>query len=145
MKELDWWEDSQNKTTFDFPISVIKEGERYVASTNEDTDKYLGKFIGGVSQGSSKEEAIENLFSIIKFCIEHYKEESLRYQRWVPFRKGDWSHAGGKWFVIFGLQFYFRVGKNMKHGWCIPFTKLNVFVSNEWKEYRRFKKEQDEK
>lgn len=144
MKQLHWWEEPQNKTTINFPISIIENDGVYIACTNKDTDKYLGKFLGGVAQGTTEQESVENLFDVIKIHIGHYKNESLNYQRWVPFRKGNWSHKGGKWFVIFGLQFYFRVGKNMKHGWYIPFTKLNVFVSNEWKEYKHFKKEQNE-
>ena len=59
-----------------------------------------------------------------------------RYECMVPFIKGQWKHPGGRWIIIFGLQFYFRYGKNMRHGWYIPGTKLNIIFHNLWKKLK---------
>ena len=94
----------------------------------------------GCAQGKTKNEAIKEMFAMIK--IAHFYSEDCRfnYQRFVPFRKGDWKHTGGRWFAIFGIHIYFRFGKGMKGGWYFPLTKLNVSISNDWTTYRKWKR-----
>ncbi len=139
VERLSWWNHPENKEMFQLPISVIESDGVWVATCNDETDKFLGEKLHGGAQGKTKEEAIDKMFHIIRITHDFSEEEKLNYQRFVPFRKGDWKMIGGKWFNIFGIGFYFRVGKNMKHGKYIPFTNVNVRISSDWKSYRIYK------
>lgn len=141
-EEKIWSDDPQYEEFFNFPVSVIEsDNGMWVAAFNKKSEEYLGEDISAVAQGKTKEEAIKNLFLDIQL-LYHYSEKCRRsYQRFVPIRIGNWKHTGGRWIVIFGINIYFRYGKNMKYGFYIPFTKLNIRINNEWIEYNRFKKE----
>ena len=91
VKEISWWNHKENKTFFEFPISIIQEDKYWVVASNEDSEKLLGDRIGGSGQAKSKEKAIERYFSLLKWHFEFLEEERLRYQRWIPFRKGSWG------------------------------------------------------
>ena len=141
IERLSWWNHPDNKHDFMLPISVINSDGIWVAATNDETKEILGEGLHGVAQGDTKTEAIEEMFTTIRMQYEFEHERRMRYQCWVPFRKGLWNMVGGKWNVIVGFHFYFRYGKNMKGGWYIPLTKLNISISNEWAIYRKFKKQ----
>lgn len=81
----------------------------------------------------------------IRMTHDYSEECRLNYQRFVPFRKGDWKHTGWKWLALFGIHIHFRYGKGMKGGWYLPLTKLNISISNEWIIYQKFKNERREK
>lgn len=141
-EEKIWSDDPQYEEFFNFPVSVIESSNgMWVAAFNKKSEEYLGKDISAVAQGKTKEEAIKNLFFHIQFLYYYLEECRRSYQRFVPIRFGNWKHTGGRWIVIFGINIYFRYGKNMKYGFYIPFTKLNIRINNEWIEYNRFKKE----
>jgi hypothetical protein len=139
VERISWWNHPQNKEDYMLPISVVESDGVWVATCNDETKKVLGDGLHGCAQGDSKADAIDKMFQIIRLSHEHSEDCVRRYQRWVPFRKGDWGHIGGTWFVVFGFHVYFRYGKNMKGGWYLPFTKLNVSVYSEWASYRRWK------
>lgn len=139
MKDYNWWEVPENKTLVELPISVIQDGNFWCVCANEETEKLLGKdlssvYVGG---GNTKQEAIDSFFSLLRASYSHEKACRMKYQRWVPFRKGNWKHVGGTWFVIFGIHVYLRRGKGMKGGWYVPFTNLNISVYSEWKSSTR--------
>lgn len=136
-----WWNHEKNKEFYNFPISVIKEGDFWVATFNDETIKLWGDKLNGCGQGKTKEKAIEKLFLMVRISHDYSEECRCNYQRFVPFRKGDWKHIGGKWFTIFGINVFFRYGKNMKHGWYIPLTKLNISIHNQWKQYKKYRNE----
>lgn len=138
-ENIQWWNDSKNKEFFNLPISIIKNDEWYIAAINDDTKSILGDNINACAQGKTKEEAVQKMFQIIRLSLNYNVECKLNYQRFVPFRKGNWKYNGGKWFIIFGINFYFRYGNNMKGGKYIPFTKLNISISNLWKTYKNYK------
>lgn len=140
VERLSWWDYEKNKETFNFPISVIKSGNWWVATCNNETKELLGDRLHVCAQGKTKEEAIKKMFMLIKISHDYSEECRLSYQRFVPFRKGNWKHIGGKWLTIFGIQIYFRCGKGMKGGWYLPFTKLNISISNEWVIYKKYLK-----
>lgn len=133
--QYSWWEHPENKDTYQFPISIIKDGKYFVVSGNSETKQLIGD-IGNAAQGETKEEAIKKFFLLIRYAYDFQEESRLKFQRWVPFRKGS------NWFSIFGIHFYFRYGRQNKYGWFVPFTKLNVFISSDWSAYKRYKKEQ---
>ncbi len=137
-EELDWWEDPKNKETFDFPISIIKDGDCWVVSGNKQTRNLLGERLQACAQGETKEDAINSMFMMINSMNEYSEECRLSYIRFVPFIKGNWKQKGGKWITIFGMNIYFRYGKKNKHGWFVPFTNLNISVSNGWKNYKNY-------
>lgn len=139
VKRISWWNHDENKEDFNLPISVVKSDGGWVASCNDETKLLLGDKLHGCAQGKTKEEAINQMFQMIKITHDFSEESRLNYQRWVPFRKGDWTHIAGKWIVFFGIHIYFRQGNGMKGGWYFPFTKLNVSTSNEWATYRKIK------
>lgn len=139
-ENYNWWKDPKNQSAVDLPISIIQSEDCWTVSIRDDQEKYLGKSVKVCCSGSSKEQAVERLFEVIRIIHRLSEEKRLNYQRWVPFRRGDWSKTGGMWFVIFGIRFYFRYGRDMKFGWFIPFTRLNISVSSEWKIYREWKK-----
>jgi len=138
--KISWWEHKKNQEIFPLPISVIQDGDYWIATCNNKTKKYLGDKLYGCSQGKTKEEAINKMFEIIRMTCDYYDECTLNYRRFVPFTKGNWKIKGGKWFTIFGIFMYFRYGKGMKGGWYVPFTKLNISISNYWVEWRKYKK-----
>lgn len=136
-----WWNHPENQTTVEIPIALAKSGEHWVATTGvKAEEQYLGEELHGLGSGDTKEEAIAKMFEYIRLMAFYYKDSELRYQRWVPFRKGPWGRIGGNWFSIFGLHVYFRYGKKMKYGWYIPFTKLNISFSSDWRVYKRWRK-----
>jgi len=139
--KISWWNHEERSKLVNLPIGLIEDGEYWIASTNDKTEEFLGKQLTGCGQGKTKEEAIKRLFDIIRWTHEYSEECRLNYQRWVPFRKGPWGKIGGNWFAIFGIHIYFRYGKRNKGGWFIPFTKLNISISSDWKIYRNYKTE----
>lgn len=144
VKRISWWNHSRNMKTIEFPLSIIQEGENWTVASNDETKKLIGK-LGNAASGKTQQEAIDSFWKIIRFHHEFLNEERLSYQRWVPFRKGPWGNTGGNWASIFGIHVYLRYGKNMKGGWYIPFTKLNISLSNDWLMYKRWKKEKKSK
>lgn len=139
VKRLSWWDYPGNRTIIEFPVAIINDGKYWVVSTVDD-DKWLGELLHGCAQGESKEDAIKRLFQLIRVNADHTHKAMLSYERWVPFIKGPWGMTGGTWFTVFGLHAYFRYGKGMKGGWYVPFTKLNIWVSNYWLRYRDYTK-----
>ena len=139
IKRISWWEHPISKKFFDFPISAVESDGYWVVACNSDTEKLIGNGLSVSAQGKTKEEALKKMFMMIALTHDYSEECRLNYQRWVPFRKGDWKHSGGTWFIIFGIQFYFRHGNGMKGGVYIPFTKLNISISNDWITYRNWK------
>ena len=116
------------------------DGEHWTATFSEETEKLLGDKLHSCASGDTKEEAVEKMFMLMKWSHEYSEECRLNYQRFVPFRKGDWKRTGGKWFVIFGFHFNFRYGKQMKGGWFIPFTKQNISIHSDWSIYKEYKR-----
>lgn len=143
VERISWWNHSENKETIPFPISIINDGDYWCAAANDDTEKLLGDRLTSASQGKTKEKAIEEFFMLIRFRHEYEVSRAMEYKRWVPFIKGDWSKIGGKWIVIFGIQFHFRKGK-VQYGWYIPFTNVNILVTNYWSIYRKYMKKRKE-
>ena len=136
---ISWWKKPENVIDINIPIALTGEDSNcWVAATTEETEKILGR-LGCTAQGDTRAEAIDSLMEMIKSINDYNHELTLRYQRWVPFRKGDWGHIGGTWFVIFGIHVYFRCGKGMKGGHYIPFTKLNISIHSEWSIYKKYK------
>lgn len=140
VERMSWWNHPENRDVFNLPISVVNDGDWWVATCNDETKAILGDKLQGCAQGKTKEEAVKKMFQIIAMTHDYSEERRLNYQRWVPFRKGPWKHTGGKWFVVFGIHVYFRYGKGMQGGRYIPLTKLNVSFSNEWTIYRKSQK-----
>ncbi len=141
VERISWWRDPKNKEFFGLPISVMKDGEHWIASLNEETEKYLGKDLHGIGQAKTKEGAINDMFMMIRISHDYFKTNMLNYERWVPFRKGAWSRCGGKWIAIFGIMVSFRYGDRMQGGWYVPFTKLNIRIVNHWGAYRQYVEE----
>jgi hypothetical protein len=135
--KISWWNHPENKDFFNLPISVIQSDNVWVASFNEDTEAMFGDTFSGCAQGDSREDAIKQLMQIVQMSWEYSDDCRRSYERFVPFRKGDWKHIGGKWFSVFGFHVSFRYGKGMKYGAYIPFTKLNISISNHWRNYKR--------
>lgn len=135
-KTESWWGNPIHKENIPLSISIIQDGDFWVASTNNETETLLGQQISSVAQGKSKEQAIAKLFEFIRIGNSHMEKQAISYERFVPFIKGDWKNKGGRWFTIFGFMFYFRYGKNNKYGWYVPFTKLNISFENKWKTYK---------
>jgi hypothetical protein len=144
VQRLSWWEHPENKEIFPLPLSICKSGEYWVVAGNSDTKKYLGDKLDPCTQGKTKEEAIEKWFKMIQYQYNFIDCCRLKYQRWVPFKRGPWGHIGGKWFSIFGIHISFRYGKLNKGGWFVPFTHLNISMSNDWAAYRNYKKDKNE-
>lgn len=137
-KDYMWWEKEENKQSIPLPVSIAEGDGYWNICTNSETAKLIGEHLHAVDFGETREEAIENFYESIKIQHEYTLMRMLDYERWVPFRVGPWKTIGGKWFAIFGITFHFRYGKDMKGGWYIPFTKLNISVASAWKRYKEF-------
>ena len=116
------------------PATLIKDGPYFVIATTNESSKLLGNI---VVQGDTKEDAEKEFWKSVKIERNWLEESRLGLECWKPFRKGDWSHIGGTWFSIYGINIFFRYGKNMKHGWYIPGTKLNISITNYWRVKRK--------
>lgn len=145
VERLSWWARPENQGTVELPVAITQSDNYWIIATNEKTEAVIGDKLSAVSQGKTKEEAIKKFFTILRIQHDYSEECRMNYQRFVPFRKGDWKHTGGKWFVVFGYHFYFRTGNGMKGGWYVPFTKLNISIHSEWKAFRRWKQERKNK
>lgn len=134
VEKLSWWDHEENQITLEIPVAITNSENYWTISTNDKTKELIGD-IPIVAQGDSKEEVIKNFFETMKFHYYFNEERVLKYSRWVPLKIGPGGIAGN-WFSIFGFHIYFRYGKNMKGGFYIPFTKLNISGYNEWKQYK---------
>lgn len=139
VQRISWWEYTENKTTIELPVSIVENGGYWTITGNKETEKLIGSGLSVCASGESKDEAIRSFFILMKVAHSYEEECRLKYQCWVPFRKGDWGHTGGTWFVVFGIHFYLRYGKGMKGGKYILFTKLNISIHSEWTTYKNFK------
>ena len=121
-----------NKQTFELkiPVDMYIDDNKVILLSNDESKAFIP--INITCQGKDIEQATNFFWTIVKYRIEHEEERSNELNRWKPFQKGDWSQTGGRWIIIFGLQFYFRKGKNMKGGRYIPFTNLNISFFNYW-------------
>lgn len=139
VERVSWWNHPENRTVVEIPVALVHtDNDNWVISTLND-DSFLGKNLHACAQGNTKDEAIKSMFNMIQIQSEWLHECRLKYQRWVPFRTGP---RGSNWFAIFGINVSFRYGKNMKYGWYVPFTKLNISINSDWSAYKRWKKEQ---
>lgn len=141
VKRYSWWDHSECKQDYYFPISVAESDGSWTASFNSETKELVGDNLHGcASSRISESDAISKLWALVKMQLDYEHGCSLNYQRFVPFRKGPWQHKGGRWISIFGIHIYFRNGDGMKGGWYIPFTKFNISVNSDWSIYKRWKK-----
>ena len=83
-------------------------------------------------QGKSYKEAENRFWKMALDIYKHHESRSQELNRWKWFQKGNWKSIGGTWFTVFGIMVYFRYGKPMIDGWYIPFTNLNIRISNYW-------------
>lgn len=109
-----------------------EDGKKIIINIeNEFHDKYLGHSAGIVCSGNNLEQAKERVLAMMAANVSFSDEIWDRYQKWALLDWGPWTR-GGKWFRILGITFNFRYGKNMKGGFYIPFSKLNISISNAW-------------
>lgn len=142
VKKVSWWDNEQNKTFIQIPVSIVEGDGYWIIGSNSDTEKLLGEnSLPFSAQGDSRQDAIDKFFNLFRVVIEHDRYEIMKYKRWVPLRVGSWG-TSWKWFVVYGLSFSFRYGEGMRGGWYIPFTKLNISLHNEWGKFNMFKKKQ---
>jgi hypothetical protein len=117
VKRISWWNHPENRTTVEIPVAIVKtDNDHYVITPVDDEDNWLGKELHCCASGDTKEEAIKDMFQMIRWLSEFHHERSLDYQRWVPLRIGPWGSIGGRWFSIFGMHFSFRYGRSNKGG-----------------------------
>lgn len=118
------------------PVDMfIDEDGSVVLSSTEETQKLFGS--GIVSHGKTVEEAEKMFWSMVESTTTYNSERSKELDKWKPLQIGPWKTIGGRWFTIFGIQFYFRkksdlIKIKMVGGRFIPFTKWNVRVKNLW-------------
>lgn len=120
-----------------FPVNYIFDEGHHLIANSDETDNIIGQ-VNTCVQGDSFEDAKKVYFEILKSNIEYLEERSRQLDLWKPFQKGDWKQIGGTWFTTFGINVYFRYGKGMKYGRYIPFTKLNISISNYWRRIKKF-------
>lgn len=124
-----------------FPVGYqCDEGHHMVYDTDE-TKKFLD--IPVVVSAESKTEAIKNYWTIVSVHLSFLNDIYQRHNRWALFYKGSWKERGTHWFSVFGFHFYFRHGKNMRGGAYLPFTKLNVSLTNYWRIPKKIKKSEE--
>lgn len=90
--------------------------------------------------GETKEEAIKSFWTGFKAVGEHNHWNNQTLNKRAIFLKGPWGSTGGNWFTILGINVSFRYGKNMKYGWYIPLTKLNITIHNHWRKNKKVKR-----
>jgi hypothetical protein len=113
------------------PVILVQEDEDYCIISTKESEAIIGNSI--VGSGKTFEDAANKFWDMARYINEYHKSRSHDLDRWKPFQKGNWKHTGGSWFTVFGINVYFRRGKNMKGGWYIPFTKMNISITNYWR------------
>lgn len=115
------------------PCEYTIEGEYHLLHLTKEYEDISTGFC--ISQGKSFEEAEKDLISMIKMINKYHLNRANYLKKYEWFSKGDWNHTGGSWFTILGIHVYFRYGKGMQGGgWYIPFTKMNVSITNYWRQ-----------
>lgn len=122
--------EKEQRLNLELPVMYVQTEDCYVMWSDNETDKLLD--IPVVVQADSKEAAIKQFWISVKCNQEFYRYIYRRHQRWALFDKGPWVR-GGRWFSVLGFHFNFRVGKNMKGGVYVPFTKLNISFTSFWR------------
>lgn len=114
------------------PITLIKinGSDEVLLSFSDKKEYFINESIYGT--GKNVEEAEKMFLEMAQFNAKFYLSEHNKLNKLAIFMKGPWSHIGGRWFTILGINVNFRYGKNMKHGFYIPFTKLNINITNAW-------------
>ncbi len=121
-------------TTIGFPVEIIDDGKYINITPTEESKKIIGPM---VVCAKTREEAEKRFWNMVESEFEYLNNRSNELDLWKPFQKGDWSHIGGTWITIFGINIYFRKGKGMKYGKYIPFTNLNIMINNYWKIWKK--------
>ena len=134
MKSSQSMKNLKHKTVYlKFKAEMIQGENGVVIST--DKKNLLGSI---VVHGKSYKEAENNFWEMAAFIHKHHEQRSLELNRWKWFQKGDWGKPGGNWFIVFGINVYFRYGNtplnriSIRGGWFIPFTNLNIMINNYW-------------
>lgn len=118
------------------PVNMFTDEDgTVVLSSTDETQKLFGG--GMVSQGDTVEEAEKKFWDMVESITTYNSERSYELDKWKPLQIGPWKSIGGKWFIVFGIQFYFRkksglVKTKMVGGRFIPFTKWNIRINNLW-------------
>jgi hypothetical protein len=120
----------------EIPVAMAQGEGYFVIFNTDETDKLIGK-TNIVVQGDSIEDAKSKYLWILKSHIDYMEKRSNDLNKWKSFQKGDWKHIGGTWFTLFGFNVFFRRGKNMKGGWYVPLTNLNITIWNYWTMYKK--------
>lgn len=125
----------KEQITMGIPALLIKEEGTYCIVATDEGEAILGQ--PAYSSGDTLEEAQKEFWTMLRLMNEYHEKRSRELDCWKPFQKGDWSHIGGSWFTVFGIHVYFRYGQNMKYGWYIPGTKLNISINNYWRKTKK--------
>ena len=95
-----------------------------------------GLFSSIAVQGKSFKEAENHFWALAWDISKYHQKRSDELNCWKWFQKGDWKQPGGSRFIVFGIAVYFRYGKQMKGGWFVPFTNMNISIHSYWKQLR---------
>lgn len=116
---------------FSVTVEVTEEDGVFAIATTKKTESIIEQPI--YISAKSLVDGKRKFWAMLKIINNYNKERSEELDKWKFFQKGDWKHVGGSWFIIFGINVYFRRGKGMKGGWYVPFTNLNIRICNLWK------------
>ncbi len=133
--------DTEKTIELKIPVTLHydEETEAFYVYPNKDTEKILGPHhIGVHGSGKTIQEAEEKFWMLFRWIQEITFEDHQQLPLWKPLQCGPWKHFGGRWFTTFGIQVYFRTATKkskdtMVGGWFVPFTNLNINITNLWK------------
>lgn len=111
-------------------VEIITSEEGVCISTTDKSYDIIGFHI--VVQENTLEAATEHFWKSAKIASSYHQKRSKELNKWKPFQKGEWKSTAGSWFIVYGFKFYFRYGADMKGGWYIPLTKMNITITNLW-------------
>jgi hypothetical protein len=114
-----------------FEVKAITSEEGVCLASTDKGYAIIGSHI--VVQENTLEEATKKFWKIAEIASSYHQKRSKELTRRKLFHKGPWGEIAGNWFIVYGIQFYFRYGKGMRGGWYVPFTKLNITITNHWK------------
>lgn len=120
-------------------LNVVEDDNGFTASITE-TSKTMYGLNGAVAWGKTKIEAYNALAENLK-AVHGFKDKLLLKYKRFAFEIGKWDGIGTHWILIFGIHIYFRYGSDKKHGFYVPFTKLNILITNYWKTYKTYLKD----
>ena len=113
-----------------FEVELIENSDKSTRIRIMPTQEFSDQFgISFVAEGATLDEASKKFKTMLLVCVAFLKEQTVK-KVWVAGPKSEYSKS--RWFEFLNFHLSIRIGPNMKGGWYIPFTQINLSFKNLW-------------